>query len=156
MSNDPVLGELVSPDDVELICDEDLPGLDDDEEQNKGDGRTVTAYTGDALFAYREENKINNIIVKEEDRDLPIEKDEEVQRYFRPAYKPHSEIMRLPADNDKYNQLLQDVYDGKAIIVDEQKQFDAAKGEFIVWIRWDSVCYEVSPRYAYLKKEDTK
>ena len=149
MSNDPVLGELVSPDDVELICDEDLPGLGDDEEQNKGDGRTVTAYTGDALFAYREENKINNIIVKEEDRDLPIEKDEEVQRYFRPAYKPHSEIMRLPADNDKYNQLLQDAADAGV-------EIEIAKGEFIVWIRWDSVCYEVSPRYAYLKKEDTK
>ena len=150
MSNDPILGELVAPEDVELINDEDLPGLGDDE-QNKNN--TVTAYNGDVLFAYREENKINGVIVQEDDRDLPIEKDEEVQRYFRPKHTPHSEILRLPADNEKYNQLLQDVYDGKAIIVDEQKQFDAAKGEFIVWIRWDSVCYEVSPRYAYLKED---
>lgn len=151
MSNDPILGELVSAADVDLICDEDLPGLDED--QKKKDRNTVTAYNGDVLFAYREENKINGIIVNEADRDLPIEKDDEVQRYFRPHQTPHSEILRLPADNEKYNQLLQDVYDGKAIIVDEQKQFDAAKGEFIVWIRWDSVCYELSPRYSYLKED---
>ena len=150
MSNDPILGELVSAADVELINDEDLPGLGD-EQDNKNN--TVTAYTGDALYDYREEHKINGIIVKEEDRDLPVERDEQLAKAFRPHYTPHSEILRLPADNDKYNQLLQDVYDGKATIVDEQKQFDAAKGEFIVWIRWDSVCYELSPRHSYLKEE---
>jgi len=151
MSNDPLLGELISPEDVVLINDEDLPGLDD--ERNKKDKNTVTAYNGDVLFAYREENKINGVIVNEADRDLPVERDDQIQQFFRLHHVPHSEILRLPADNDKYNQLLQDVYDGKAIIVDEQKQFDAAKGEFIVWIRWDSVCYELSPRYAYLKED---
>ena len=151
MSNDPLLGELISPEDVVLINDEDLPGLDD--EKNKKDKNTVTAYNGDVLFAYREENKINGVVVNEADRDLPVERDDQIQQAFRLHHVPHSEILRLPADNEKYNQLLQDVYDGKAIIVDEQKQFDAAKGEFIVWIRWDSVCYELSPRYAYLKED---
>ena len=151
MSNDPLLGELISPEDVVLINDEDLPGLDD--EKIKKDKNTVTAYNGDVLFAYREENKINGVVVNEADRDLPVERDDQIQQAFRLHHVPHSEILRLPADNEKYNQLLQDVYDGKAIIVDEQKQFDAAKGEFIVWIRWDSVCYELSPRYAYLKED---
>ena len=107
MSNDPILGELVSAGDVNLICYEDLPGLDIDQD-DKNKKNVVTAYTGDALFAYREENKINGIIVNDADRDLPVERDDQLQQAFRLHQIPHSEILRLPADNEKYNQLLHD------------------------------------------------
>lgn len=146
MSDNPI-GRLVSTRDAGILTEEDLPGY------KKQDEKTIVASNGDDLWAYRNEGKINGIVVRDSDCNLPVDKDELLQKAFKIHAIPHSEFFRLPADLDKYNQLLKDVYDGKATIVDEQKQFDAAKGEFIDWVRYDEICYELNPRYSHLKEE---
>lgn len=148
--SDNLIGRLVSAKDAGILTEEDLPGY------KKQDDNTIVAGSGDALWAYRNEGKINGIVVRESDCNLAIDKDDLLQRAFQIHSIPHSEFFRLPADLDKYNQLLKDVYDGKATIVDEQKQFDAAKGEFIDWVRYDEICYELNPRYSHLKEETKK
>jgi len=156
MSDDNFMAGLVSAKDAVLLSEEDIPWDDDELEKQQKNG-TIVTQQGEALWSYRNENKINGITVKEEDRDLFIERDDQLPERFRPHYIPHSKIFWLSPDdveqNAEYEKLLQDVYDGKAIIRDEQKHYDDAKAKFMVLLRYDEVCYELHPRYAYLKEE---
>lgn len=150
---------LVSARDAVLLSEDDIPWEEKQADKELNKQQTIVASTGDALWAYRNEGKINGIVVRESDRDLNVERDDQLQQAFQLHNVPHSEVFWLSPDDtdslEKYNNLLQRVYDGTAIIVDEQKQYDTAKGKFMVWIRWDEVCYELNPRYSYLK-EGTK
>jgi ribosomal protein L25 (general stress protein Ctc) len=149
---------LTSTKDAVLLTEEDIPWDEKQAERelDKNKKQTIVASTGDALWAYRNEGKINGVVVRESDRNLNVERDDQLQQAFQPHNVPHSEVFWLSPDDtesiEKYNQLLQRVYDGTAIIVDEQKQYDTAKGKFMVWIRWDEVWYELNPRHSYLKE----
>ena len=154
MSDSVMMEGLVAAKDVELLSEDDLPWDDNDQQKHKNN---IVVQQGEALWSYRYENKINGIVVADADRDLAIERDDQLPERFRPHFVPRSKIFWLSPDdteqNDEYEKLLKDVYDGKAIIRDEQKQYDSAKGKFMVWIRYDEVCYELHPRFSYLKEE---
>lgn len=151
MSEDNLFVRLVSARDATLLTEEDLPGY------KKEDENTIVASNGEALWAYRNEGKINGVVVQESDLNLAVDSDDLIQRAFRPQFIPHSVIFWMSPDetqqNADYEKLLRDVYDGRAIIRDEQKQYDNAKAKFMVWIRYDEVHYELHPRYSYLKEE---
>ena len=149
---------LTSTRDAVLLTEDDIPWDEKQAERelDKNKKQTIVASTGDALWAYRNEGKINGVVVRESDRNLNVERDDQLQQAFQLHNIPHSEVFWMSPDDpeaiEKYNQLLQRVYDGTAIIVDEQKQYDTAKGKFMVWIRWDEICYELNPRHSYLKE----
>lgn len=144
-------GRLVSAKDAKLITDDDLPKAE--EEEQKG----IVFSDGDALWSYRNEGKINGYPVDSGSLNLPIERDDQLLKCFRPRLTPHSVLFWLspddPEENEKYNKLLQESYDGKISIVDEQTQYDAGKGKFMVWVRYNEVSYELHPRHSYLKEE---
>lgn len=151
MSEDTV-GRLVSAKEAFMLTDEDLPGA---EQRPEG----IVASNGDALWDYRNENRINGVIVRESDRDLAVENDEMLAKAFRIHAVPKSLIFWMsPEDEEsikKYDDLLKMVSDGRAIIVNEEKQYDQSKGKFMVWIRYDEICYELHPRFSFLKEERT-
>lgn len=151
MSEDTV-GCLVSAKEAFMLTDEDLPGA---EQRQEG----IVAGSGEALWSYRHENRINGVLVQECDRDLAVENEEMLSQAFRIHSVPKSMIFWMSPDDpesiEKYNELLNMVSDGRAIIVNEEKQYDQSKGKFLVWIRYDEICYELHPRFDFLKEEHT-
>lgn len=113
--------------------------------------------TGNALWSYRNEHKINGYVVDEPYRDLKIDRDDMLSVAFRPEIKPHSVLFRLcpenKEDNEAYEKLLQGTTDGTIDIVDETCQFDAAKSCYLVWVRYKEVKYVLHPRFNYLLEE---
>lgn len=134
-----------------LLTEDDLPGR---EKEDEGD---VKLSNSDNLWAYRSEHQIQNVQVRQSDWDLPIADDETLAKAFRLHSVPHSEMFWMSPDDEesmaKYNQILQAAYDGKIIIVDEQKQYDQSKGKFLVWLRYDEVAWELHPRYEFIREE---
>jgi len=134
-----------------LLTEDDLPG------REKEDDGSIKLSNSDALWSYREEHKIQNVQVKQSDCNLPIADDETLAKAFRLSTVPHSEMFWLsPEDTEaleKYNQIIQAAYDGKVIIVDEQKQYDQSKGKFMVWLRYDEVGWELHPRFEFIREE---
>ena len=149
--SDDIKVRLVSAKDATLLQDEDLPGYQKEEQGS------VRISSGNLLWSYRKEHKINNIQVNPSDLDLPIDTDDLLTEAFRLHVVPRSAIFWMSPDNEesikKYDQLLKDASDGKIIIVNEDKQYDQSKGAFMVWVRYDEAAWELHPRYDYLKKE---
>lgn len=143
-------GRLVSAKDATLITDDDLPKA---EKEDNG----IVFSNGDALWSYRNEGKINGYQVDSGSLNLPIERDDQLLSCFRPVMTPHSVLFWLSPDdqeeNEKYNKLLQDSYDGKISIVEEKSQYDPGKGKFMVWVLYNEVRYELHPRYSHLREE---
>lgn len=106
-------------------------------------------------MGYMNKGTINGVPVAEADRCAKVDSEALLDQAFILDRKPRSSIFRLSPDRPEelaaYDELLALVYGGKAIIVDETKQFDTANGCFLVWVRYDELCYMLHPRYGYLK-----
>lgn len=144
-----IYGSLVSMDEAEIIDDSDLLA-------NPQNDSGITS-EGNMLWSYREEGRIANIPVATEDRNLKIDSDELITAAFELDRKPRSLLLHMSPDDsescEKYDKLLERAYNGEIIIVEELKQFDAANARFVVWIRYDEVCYRLHPRFHYLREE---
>ena len=143
-------GTVVSTKDAVLLQDAELPS-------ESGQESNDISSVGNALWSYLHENRINGIPVKNGDCNLPIERDDMLSATFQLVSVPKSMLLWLSPDDAeaiaKYDDLLQRVYNGTVIIQDEVKQYDAAKGKFIVWVRYNEVYYELHPRFQYLREE---
>jgi hypothetical protein len=52
-----------------------------------------------------------------------------------------------------YDKLLAAQATNQLVIIDELKQYDTGKCKFMVWLRYDELCYELNPRFEYLREE---
>ena len=143
------LGEMVGIDDTALTLPDTLPGNSEIHEDFGSDA-------GDALWWFMNKGTINGVPVADVDRSAKVDSDKLLQEAFILERVPHSEMFKMSPDNAdelaRYDELLKKVYEGKALIVDETKQFCPDKGYFLVWMRYDELRYVLHPRYAYLKE----
>lgn len=146
----PGYGMLASAGDA-FIMDDGLPPL---AETVKASPVTTD---GNALSSYRQENRINGVPVAPEDRNLKIGQEDLLNAAFELKRRPRSVLLYMSPENtesqEAYNALLDRVYSGEAVIVDEIKQFDATGCRFVVWVRYDELVYRLHPRFEYLREE---
>lgn len=120
-------------------------------------GIQVDADIDGSLWDYHERGLINGIQVVEADRGLAIDSQEDLGRMF--VLKASSQVMLLKLSMDdptgikQYNDLLKRQENGDLVIREEQKQFDATNGHFIVLLRIDHLRYELHPRFEYKRQE---
>lgn len=143
-------GKLVSTADAVVLDEAGLPGYEAPaKEQTQGEGN--------ALWSYHGEGRIDGIPVDERDRGLKVDSDEMLHVMFRLDRRPCSLMLYMSPDDEEgrkaYDGLLQRVYDGEVLVVDEIKQYDPAGGRFIVWVRYDELKYVLHPRFNYLREE---
>ena len=150
MSNNIDYGSTVSAEDARVFSNDVAAGYDTEEE------REITPL-GNDLWTYRKEGTINGIAVVDADKDLPITKESYLRTAFELKSIPKSFIFWMAPDEEKaiadYNELLAKVYRGEVMIVDEIKQYDATKGKFMVWIRYNEVKYALHERFNSLREE---
>lgn len=123
--------------------------------QDSGD-QTITQ-TGNALWEYKHENKINGIPVAEEYKNLKIDRDDLLYAAFYLDSVPKSEIFWFSPDDadaiEKYNDILQRAYNGSIIIQEELKQYDTTKCKYLVWVKYNEVRYMLHKRFNYILEE---
>ena len=145
---DTTYGKLVSASEAQMV---DLPE-DEPREQS-----TLPTDVGNMLYEYRASSTICGVPVADEDKDLPILSDDVLVAAFVLDCRPRLLFTRIKPDDTEsrkeYDELLEKVHQGKARMVDETKQFDVQSGSFIVWVRYEEMCYKLHPRYEYLRNE---
>jgi hypothetical protein len=138
-------GQLVSAHEARMFDDSMLP-KETQEPESK-----ILLKTGNALWSYRNQNRIYNIPVAEQDRDLPIERDEELLAMFELHREACSEMFWMSPDDEesvkRYDNILKRLSDGEIEIIHEDKQYDAAHSRFLVWIRYDKLWFQLHPRF---------
>ena len=143
-------GELVSSHDAGLVLDSMLP-QDGTQPSHELDP------LGNALYSYKFEDRINGIVVAEQDRKLPIDREDLLAVAFRLKSTERSWVFWMSPEHeencDKYAELLNQANEGRVRIVEETKQYDTAKSAFMVWIRYYECEFELHPRFEYLRKE---
>lgn len=150
-----VYGQLDGMDDTKL-AGMDAMRLADAAEGEQQDAIRLSDQ-GDLLWSYQNEGRIYGVPVVKEHQGLKLDTDDAVVRVFELVRRPKSMILLMNADTaesqEKYDRLLDDVYDGRAEIVDETKQFDPAKSAFLVWVRYNELSFRLNPRFSYLLEE---
>lgn len=140
-------GHVISPEEAQLSLD---PTQD-----NQADNPVIS--NGDLTWEYHNMGRINGVRVADDDIALPIEKDELIDGAFELRRIPRSKIFWMsPEDADSiklYDDLLALQESNEIQILEEIKQYDAAKSKFMVWLRYDELSYVLKPRYAYLREE---
>lgn len=148
--NDISYGQVVSPKEAGVLTDNMLPG-------RSVDSNDELSSLGNALWSYKFEHKINGIPVAAEDCNLPIDREDLLLIAFQLDSVPKSMIFWMsPEDSDsikEYDDLLNRVYNGSVMIVDELKQYDQSKGKFMVWIRYNEMQYSLHKRFTYLRED---
>jgi len=143
-------GRVDSIADASIFSEDELPGSAETPDIHITD-------EGNALWSYQREGRINGIPVVESARGLKIDNDELLSVAFELERVPKSEIFYMSPDNQegigKYDTILGKVYNGEAVVLEENKQYDAQKGCFLVWVRYDLLAYKLHPRFEYLTKE---
>lgn len=143
-------GAVTGVSDTSVLLDEDLPIPD----MRVGDNQV---YTGNRLWEYHNENSIDGIPVDAQYTGLKIDNESLLLNAFYIFRTPSSALFIISdADPDglnRYNDLLASVYNGEAAILEEDKQYDANKGGYVVWIRYDKLSYVLHPRFKYLLEE---
>lgn len=118
-------------------------------------GAGVPHLGGSLLWEYTHDSRIYGVPVARGDRGLPVDSDDLVQEAFQLDRKPHAALFVLdPASTEgceAYNKLLDRLYLGEVAIIDEDRQFDATNGRFVVWVRYDELCYSLNNRFDYLR-----
>lgn len=141
------IGTAVSLDDILLA---EAPNEESQQEN-------VISPADDILWEYHELGRVNNIPVAEADQNLPIDSERLLDGAFTLKRTPRSVVFWMsPEDTESiqlYDDLLAQQTDGKIQIIEELKQYDANKGKFMVWLRYDETIIELKPRYAYLREE---
>ena len=144
------IGHVSDAADLRMLGIDSVPGGGADLPEDASDGGL--------LWEYRYEGKINGIRVADRDRSLPIDKDADIMAAFELVRVPRSELLVVSPDSPdglkRYNEILEMAYAGAATVLDETRQFDSAKGGFIVWIRYDELSYALDSRHAYLREEN--
>ena len=147
MTDEIDFGRLVSLEDAMLA---ESPA--DDDKQNN-----IISPMDDVLWEYHELGRVNNIPVAEADQKLPIDSERLLDGAFTLKRTPRSVVFWMSPEDEEsiklYDDLLAQQTDGRIQIIEELKQYDANKGKFIVWLRYDETVIELKPRYAYLREE---
>lgn len=147
MTDEIDFGRMVSLEDAMLA---ESPA--DDGKQNN-----IISPTDDVLWEYHELGRVNNIPVAEADQKLPIDSERLLDGAFTLKRTPRSVVFWMSPEDEEsiklYDDLLAQQTDGRIQIIEELKQYDANKGKFIVWLRYDETVIELKPRYAYLREE---
>ena len=147
MTDEIDFGRMVSLEDAVLA---ESPA-DDDKQHN------IISPTDDVLWEYHELGRVNNIPVAEADQKLPIDSERLLDGAFTLKRTPRSVVFWMSPEDEEsiklYDDLLAQQTDGRIQIIEELKQYDANKGKFIVWLRYDETVIELKPRYAYLREE---
>lgn len=142
-------GRTVSAADAALA---DSP-IKDEQPKNVIDG------SANLLWMYQNTGTINGTPIDSSALGLPIDRPDLLEAALYLNRKPKSAIFWMsPEDTDsieKYDQLLEDQFNGKVLIVEELKQYDQSKSKFMVWVRYDELCYMLHPRFAYLREENS-
>lgn len=146
-----IFGEVTSIEDAMIMDDDRLA----DSQQRTPDIHITDE--GNALWSYQREGRINGIPVAENARGLKIDSDELLSVAFELVRIPKSEIFYMSPDNadgiKRYDDILEKVYNGEAVILEENKQYDPQKGSYLVWVRYDLLSYRLHPRFEYLTRE---
>ena len=147
MTDETDFGRMVSLEDAMLA---ESPA--DDDKQNN-----IISPMDDVLWEYHELGRVNNIPVAEADQKLPIDSERLLDGAFTLKRTPRSVVFWMSPEDEEsiklYDDLLAQQTDGRIQIIEELKQYDANKGKFIVWLRYDETVIELKPRYAYLREE---
>ena len=147
MTDEIDFGRMVSLEDAMLA---ESPA--DDDKQNN-----IISPMDDVLWEYHELGRVNNIPVAEADQKLPIDSERLLDGAFTLKRTPRSVVFWMSPEDEEsiklYDDLLAQQTDGRIQIIEELKQYDANKGKFIVWLRYDETVIELKPRYAYLREE---
>lgn len=110
-----------------------------------------------ALWEYQQNNTIDGIKVAEHDRQLAIDSVDTLRDVFQLYREPKAELFILDPANkeglDAYNKVLNKVYDGEATIINESREYDAVNSRFLVYIRYDIICYKLNNRFNFLRDE---
>ena len=145
-NNELFSGEVVT------LKDSSLYGAD----QEKQDS-SVNLEAGNDLWCYQTMHTFMGTPVAQEAQDLPIDSEELLRRALSLHRTPKSVVLRItpdsPEGNDKYAELLRKQAEGEIVITGEERNFDAAKSGYIVWVTYDELLYVLNPRYAFLKNE---
>lgn len=142
-------GQLYAPEDSPVMTPGDVPSL--------GDADTGGRFDSGVLWSYLNEGRLNGVPVNPADVGLKIDNEDMLQTAFVLRRTPQNLLIYLGPDDkesqEKYEEILRKAYAGEAEILDEQRQFDPAKGRFVVWLRYDIIQYELHPRFRYLREE---
>lgn len=145
-----MFGTLTGPEDAGVAAYDDLPLVEPD-------GPAAQDMPQSLLWEYMNQGTINGVHVAQSDRNLKISSSDMVQNAFQLERVPRSLLVYMSPDDEdgqrRYDEVLSKAYAGEVMIVDEQKQFDPAKGRFVVWLRYDEVHYALHPRFSYLREE---
>lgn len=147
---DDAFGKAVSMKDAQIMTPDMLPMGDPESEG--------AVYSNDpSLWEYHELNRINGIPVAEEDQKAPIDKPDVLSMAFVEDVKPRSAVLWISPDDTealkKYQEIWDMVYDHRARIISEDKQYDQTKNKFMVWIRYEEVVCRLHPRFQFLKEK---
>jgi len=125
------------------------------EEQKKQENAITDI--GNALWSYLNEGRIRGVPVADSDLALPIDRDDLLDVAFQLQRTPKSKIFWMSPEDEEsiklYDKMLSEQADGRIIIVDELKQYDANKCKFMVWVRYDELLFVLNPRFDYLREE---
>lgn len=119
----------------------------------------VRAFSGEAaaLWEYHTLGKVMGIPVRECDRELKVDRPDMLQEAFLVRRLPRARVFRISPDGgeplSQYEEILAKVASGECELVDEDRQFDAQSGAFVVWLRWNELSVELNQRYEYLREE---
>ena len=148
LSIESMYGSLAAPEDASVMLGGALPAYEDAAEGKPDSG---------LMWEYLNKGTLNGVPVAAADVGLKIDDEDTFTSVFRLHRSPKTLLLYLSPDDEqslkKYNEVLERIYAGKAMAVDEQKEFDPAHGRFVVMLRYDEICYELDPRYHYLREE---
>lgn len=109
------------------------------------------------VWSYQHLGRIRGVPVNPGDLGLPVAREDLLDVAFYLKVTPKSKIFWIsPEEVDSiklYDDLLALQSDKQIQILDELKQYDASKGKFMVWVRYDEQCYALDPRFEFLRKE---
>lgn len=145
-------GAVTSAEDARVLADSDLPIMD----MQQG-APAVAGASAHRLWSYHNEGTIDGVPVIEAHRHLKIDSERLLDEAFVVSRVPSSIVLLITdgdcAGLDKYNALLSRAYDGTAVIISEDRQYDASKGGYVVWVRYDSLSCMLHPRFMYLLED---
>lgn len=148
------IGHIDGVGDVALAGIDSLPGVSDLEADDSG--LRISA-EGNALWNYHNLGRINGVPVADDARSLPVDRDDMLAVAFTLDRRPRSLMLYMKPDDPEsfraYDDIMDAVYDGRAEIIDEIRQYDAASSRFVVWIRYNELKYVLNERFAYLREE---
>lgn len=107
---------------------------------------------GNLLWEYRNKGTINSIPVDKADLDLQIDSDDIINQVFYLERNKKSVMLWFDVNNQEdYNNLLDRENRFEIYIETEDKQYDADKHGYWVWIKYYELKYRLNNRYEHLR-----